>query len=347
LSRGPALALIAAALFGVATPAAKILVGTADPYLLAGLFYIGSGVGLALLRTALVRGGAWAEAPLARADLPWLAGAVASGGIAGPVLLMAGLARTEASAASLLLTIEGVATALIAWFAFHENFNRRIALGMGSIVAGAAVLAWQGTPTLEDSVGPLCIVGACLAWALDNNLTRKVSAADPLQIAMIKGLAAGPVTFGLALAAGAALPPVGTALAAGVVGFLGYGVSLALFVLALRHLGTARTGAYFSAAPFVGAAVAVPLLGEPVTVRLGAAGVLIAAGVWLHLTERHVHEHVHAPQGHAHPHVHDAHHRHIHLPGDPPGEPHTHAHRHERLRHSHPHVPDLHHAHRH
>jgi hypothetical protein len=136
-------------------------------------------------------------------------------------------------------------------------------------------------------------------------------------------------------------------LAAGVVGFLGYGVSLALFVLALRHLGTARTGAYFSTAPFVGAIVAVIALGEPVTVTLMAAAVLMAAGVWLHVTEHHEHEHVHEPLMHAHAHVHDEHHQHRHGPEDPPGEPHTHPHRHGGLRHTHPHVPDMHHQHRH
>ncbi len=347
MSHGPAFALLAAVLFGLATPAAKILVGTVDPFLLAGLFYLGSGIGLAALRAALVRRGAWSEAPLARADLPWLAGAIALGGVVGPVLLMVGLSLTEGSTASLLLTLEGVATALIAWFVFRENFDRRIALGMALIVAGASVLAWQGRPGLDGLVGPACVVGACIAWGLDNNLTRKISAADPMQIAMIKGLAAGPITLALAFAADASVPPVAQVGAAGAVGFLGYGLSLALYVLALRHLGTARTGAYFSAAPFVGAIAAVPLLGEPLTVRLGAAGALIAAGVWLHLTERHAHEHVHLVQTHTHRHIHDAHHRHVHHLSDPPGEPHTHPHRHDRLRHAHPHVPDLHHTHAH
>ena len=347
MSHGPAFALLAAVLFGLATPAAKILVGTVDPFLLAGLFYLGSGIGLYALRAALVRRGAWSEAPLARADLPWLAGAIALGGVVGPVLLMVGLSLTEGSTASLLLTLEGVATALIAWFVFRENFDRRIALGMALIVAGASVLAWQGRPGLDGLVGPACVVGACIAWGLDNNLTRKISAADPMQIAMIKGLAAGPITLALAFAADASVPPVAQVGAAGAVGFLGYGLSLALYVLALRHLGTARTGAYFSAAPFVGAIAAVPLLGEPLTVRLGAAGALIAAGVWLHLTERHAHEHVHLVQTHTHRHIHDAHHRHVHHLSDPPGEPHTHPHRHDRLRHAHPHVPDLHHTHAH
>ncbi|MCK6450414.1 MAG: DMT family transporter [Alphaproteobacteria bacterium] len=337
------IALGAASLFGLSTPLAKALVGAIDPWLLAGLFYLGSGVGLALLRA--VR--APAEAPLSGSDLPWLAGAVVSGGIVGPILLMTGIARTDGASASLLLTLEGVATALIAWFVFRENVDRRIVAGMGAIVLGALVLAWQGGPAASGLVGPTLIVGACVAWGIDNNLTRKVSLADPLQIAMIKGLAAGPVSLALAFADGAALPAPGAALAACLVGFFGYGASLALFVLALRQLGTARTGAYFSTAPFLGAALSIPLLGERATLQLALAGALMAVGVWLHLTERHEHEHEHEPLEHAHRHVHDRHHRHEHAPGDPPGEPHTHRHVHVRLRHAHPHVPDMHHQHRH
>jgi hypothetical protein len=215
------------------------------------------------------------------------------------------------------------------------------------LVAGAAILSWTGTPTLDSIVGPLAIVGACLAWGLDNNLTRKVSLADPLHIVELKGLTAGPFNLALGLLIGAPLPDVASAALAGVVGFLGYGVSLALFVVALRHLGTARTGAYFSTAPFLGSAAAVVILGEPVTIQLLAAGALMALGVWLHLTERHEHEHAHAAMAHAHPHVHDAHHQHSHAPSDPAGEPHTHAHEHHPMRHSHPHMPDMHHTHRH
>jgi hypothetical protein len=134
---------------------------------------------------------------------------------------------------------------------------------------------------------------------------------------------------------------------AGVVGFFGYGVSLVLFVVALRHLGTARTGAYFATAPFLGSAAAVLALGEAVSAQLAIAGILMAVGVWLHLTEKHEHEHVHEAMAHAHPHVHDEHHRHAHTPLDPPGEPHTHFHEHRPMRHSHPHAPDMHHVHRH
>ena len=287
------------------------------------------------------------EQSLRRQDIPWLVGAIAAGGIAGPILLMTGLARTDAAAASLLLTLEGAATALMAWFIFHENFNRRVALGMALLVAGAAVLAWSGTPTLASIVGPVAIIGACVMWALDNNLTRKVSLADPLQIVELKGLIAGPVSVAIGLWAGGSLPAVSNALLAGIVGFLGYGVSLALFVIALRHLGAARTGAYFSTAPFLGAVVAVFALEDPITVQLLVAGGLMGLGVWLHLTEHHEHEHIHEPMMHTHSHVHDEHHQHQHSSQDPPGEPHTHSHEHGWLKHAHPHTPDMHHQHRH
>jgi drug/metabolite transporter (DMT)-like permease len=344
------LALLSAALFGASTPAAKVLLGTIDPAILAGLLYCGAGVGVAVVRRAGQLAGARAgpsEAPLDHGDLPYLAGAIVAGGIAGPILLMAGLQHTDASAASLLLTLEGVATALIAWFIFHENFDRRIAVGMACLICGAIVLSWTGRPGLSNWLGLLAIAGACVAWGIDNNLTRKVSLADPLQIVELKGLIAGPVNLALGLVAGGQLPGLTAASLAGLVGFVGYGVSLVLFVYALRYLGTARTGAYFSTAPFLGAIAALVLLREPITVQLLAGGLLMGIGVWLHLTEHHEHEHVHEPMEHSHAHVHDEHHQHEHAPDDPPGEPHTHAHRHERLKHKHPHVPDMHHQHRH
>jgi drug/metabolite transporter (DMT)-like permease len=343
-------ALLSALLFGVSTPAAKALLGSTEPALLAGLLYCGAGLGAAVSRRLLraaAGGGAPRQAALTRVDVPWLAGAIVSGGIVGPLLLMAGLVRTEAAAASLLLTLEGVATALLAWFVFRENFDRRIALGMACLVAGALVLSWSGRPTLSGLLGPLAIVGACVAWGLDNNLTRKVSLADPLQIVELKGLIAGPFNVVLALWTGAALPPPVSIALAGLVGLLGYGIGLALFVLALRDLGTARTGAYFSTAPFFGAAVAVVTLDEPLTIQLLAAASLMAAGVWLHMTEHHEHVHRHEPMAHDHAHSHDEHHRHDHGSLDPAGEPHSHRHRHAALEHGHPHMPDEHHRHRH
>jgi drug/metabolite transporter (DMT)-like permease len=307
-------------------------------------------MGIALLRTLAgpkVNAPAARQQPLGRQDYHWLAGAIALGGVAGPVLLMLGLSRTPAATGSLLLTVEGAATALLAWFVFHENFDRRIALGMACLVAGAAVVSWSGTPTVETLVGPLAIIAACVAWGIDNNLTRKVSLADPLQIVQLKGLTAGPVNLLLGLWAGGSLPGAFESLVGGLVGFVCYGLSLAPFVIALRHLGTARTGAYFSTAPFIGAATAVIAFQQPLTIQLVAAGTLMAVGVWLHVTERHEHAHIHDRMVHAHSHSHDEHHRHTHGPQDPPGEPHTHAHEHEVLRHSHPHVPDMHHDHRH
>jgi drug/metabolite transporter (DMT)-like permease len=344
---GAALALLSALLFGASVPFAKLLLGDVDPWLLAGLLYLGSGLGLLALRPILRRHAAAQDAPLSRRDLGWLGGAVLAGGIAGPVLLVLGLHGTPGSAASLLLTLEGVFTALLAWFVFRESFDWRIAAGMLAIAAGALVLGWQGELDLRELVGPVLIALACLAWAIDNNLTRKVSLGDPLRIAMLKGLVAGTVNTAIALALGATRPGATFVAAAGLVGLLGYGLSLVLFVLALRHVGAARTGAYFATAPFVGAALAVPLLGEAVTVQLLGAGALMGVGVWLHLTERHDHEHVHEPIAHAHRHTHDLHHHHAHGPGDPPGEPHTHWHVHAPLRHKHPHFPDAHHAHGH
>ena len=195
-------ALASAALFGVSTPAAKALLGVVHPVMLAGLFYCGAGIGIALLRilaAPVLNEPTARQPPLGRQDYGWLAGAIAVGGIAGPVLLMLGLARTPAATASLLLTVEGAATALLAWFVFHENFDWRIALGMACLVAGAATASWSGTPTIESLVGPLAIIGACVAWGIDNNLTRKVSLADPLQIVQWKGLIAGPVNLLLGL----------------------------------------------------------------------------------------------------------------------------------------------------
>jgi len=342
---GVPLALASAALFGAATPAAKLLLATLPPQLLAGLLYLGAGIGLAAAHLARGAVGRPAqEARLQRAELPWLAAVIAAGGVVGPLLLMLGLARTPAASASLLLNLEALATMAIAWLAFRENVDRRLLLGAVAIVAGAVVLSWHGEGVSLDA-GAALIAGACLAWGIDNNLTRKLSAADPAVIAMLKGLVAGVVNTALAVGLGAALPPAGTVAAAAVVGFLGIGVSLVAFVLALRHLGAARTGAYFSLAPFIGAVIAVIALGEPFTARLGVAGALMAAGLWLHLTERHEHEHEHQALAHDHLHTHDEHHRHTH--DGPVTEPHSHWHRHAPLRHAHPHYPDLHHRHRH
>jgi drug/metabolite transporter (DMT)-like permease len=338
-------ALGAAVLFGLSTPLAKLLTGQASPLLLAGLLYTGSGIGLTLLLVvrAMVGGRAGIALPR-RVDLGWLFGATLFGGAIGPYLLMYGLQVTDS--ASLILNLEGVFSALLAWFVFKENFDRRIALGMALIVAGGVVLSTSAAFHVGGLVGPFAIAGACLAWAIDNNFTRKVSINDAMSIACLKGLVAGPLSITLALRSGVELPPLAMILRAGLLGFVGYGLSLTLFVVALRNLGTARTGAYFSLAPFIGAALAIAL-GAPLTGTLVVASLLVGAGLWLHLQKRHAHQHIHAPLKHEHSHVHDAHHRHEHANDWQGQEPHSHEHIHEPLEHTHPHYPDVHHRHPH
>ena len=347
MNPGIAYALLGAALFGASTPIAKLLVGEIAPVMLAGLLHAGSGVGLGLWLA--VRGSLWraAERPrFAPGDYKWLAGAVVSGGVLGPALLMFALAASSASSVSLLLNLESVFTALLAWFVFRENFDRRLMLGMSLIVCGGVILGWR-PGDVATSWPALAVAGACLCWALDNNLTRKISAGDSVKIAGIKGLAAGTVNLCVAAAFGAALPAPKVAAAAALVGLLGYGVSLALFVVALRHLGTARTGAYFSTAPFIGAAASFALLGEAPDTSFWVAAGLMAVGVALHLTERHRHTHRHEALTHAHPHTHDEHHRHQHDFAWDGTEPHSHTHTHDLLSHSHAHFPDIHHRHSH
>lgn len=342
---GVPLALLSAALFGASAPLSKLLMGSVDPWLLAGILYLGAGLGLSALMVVRSRlGTANPEAPLRRADLPWLALVIGFGGVAGPLLLMLGLSHASAAAGSLLLNLEGIATLAIAWIVFRENVDRRLLFGAALILLGAGLLSFRNG-TLELEPGSLLIAAACLCWGIDNNLTRKLSAADPVMIALIKGLVAGTVNMVLAIYAGAGLPGPGIMAAGMIVGFFGIGLSLVFFMLALRHLGTARTGAYFSTAPFIGALIGLMLFADGLTWQLLAAGAMIAVGLWLHLSERHDHEHDHEALEHEHMHVHDEHHQHAH--DGPVSEPHSHWHRHEPMRHKHPHFPDLHHRHGH
>ena len=350
--RGVLAALAAAFLFGAGTPLAKILLDQVSPWVLAGLLYLGSGLGLGLYR--LVRGSPTPR--LNRGDTVWMIAAVLCGGVLAPVLLMLGLSGMPSSHAALLLNAEAVLTTLLAWAVFRESLGRRIVLGMGAIVAGALLLSWPQNAALQNvqptSLWPaLTVLLACALWALDNNFTRKVALNDASWIACIKGLVAGSTNLGLAWAVGTAWPEL-THMSAAIpaamgVGFLAYGVSLALFVVALRHLGASRAGAYFSVAPFVGALFSVLFLSEPVTWQLLAAASLMALGIWLHLTEHHTHTHAHEALEHAHAHTHDMHHQHHRHDQLATTGSHTHWHRHEPMTHAHAHFPDAHHRHEH
>ena len=349
LQKHAVLALAAAALFGLSTPLAKRLLGDLPPIGLAGLLYLGSGLGLFAVRLAIKAAGRATvarEAPLTKGDLPWLFGAVLSGGVLAPVLLLWGLRGTGAAAASLLLNLEVVLTTLIAAMLFREAVGRRIWIASMLMVFGGALLSWQPLTVGGNALQSIAVVGACLFWALDNNLTRKISASDPVMIAMIKGLGAGTFNLVLAIMLGMALPAPEVLASALMLGFLSYGVSLVLFIYALRYLGSARAVAHFSTAPFIGAAVAILVLGEPVTPLFVAALLIMVGATWLVLSENHGHDHTHDQQAHSHRHVHDTHHRHEHS-ADPGPEPHAHWHQHAPLTHAHPHLPDLHHRHRH
>ncbi|CAM2882350.1 drug/transporter permease [Legionella steigerwaltii] len=339
-------ALGAALFFGASTPFAKQLVGQMSPLLLAGLLYAGSGIGLLFTRLAKDRG--WRHSGIVKGDWIWLLGAIGFGGILGPILLMFGLQQISAASASLLLNLEAVFTALLAWFVFRESTAYRIMLGMFLIVVGGILLSWPYSNTTQENIlGAVTVTGACLCWGIDNNLTRRVSAGDPFFIAGSKGLVSGTVSTSLALSLGMSFPHWLTGCYVLLIGFIGYGASLVLFVFALRGLGTARTGAYFSTAPFIGAAIAILFFHETTSVLFWIAATLMGIGIWLHLTEHHEHEHTHEPFAHSHSHIHDDHHQHKHdFPWDGK-EPHIHYHRHEFMKHSHPHYPDIHHRHKH
>ena len=285
-------------------------------------------------------------ASILSADRGWLVVTLISGGVIAPVLFTFGLRDTTGAAASLLLSLETVLTVGIAWFVFGEHRNVRVVTGMALIAIACGVLGTDGGAVGFDR-GALLIALACLFWAVDNNLTRRISANDATLVAAAKGVTGGVVNLGLALLLAVTVPAPMAALAAGVVGFLGYGVSLVLFIVSLRELGVARASAYFSTAPFIGVAVAFGVLDERPGHAFWVALPLMTIGVWLHLTERHRHEHAHKRLVHEHPHRHDEHHRHAHVFMWDGTEPHTHPHEHEPLVHAHPHFPDLHHRHEH
>jgi drug/metabolite transporter (DMT)-like permease len=351
--RGVTAAVAAAVLFGLSAPLAKPLLRETGPLMLAALLYLGGGLGLAFVSLLTGRSAAGEnaprEAPLRGADFLLVVSVVAVGGIAAPVLLLVGLARLSAVAGSLLLNLEAPLTMLLAVGVFGEHLGPRAAAGAGLTVLGALVLSLAPGDARSDWLGVGAVALACLGWAIDNNLTQRLSLRDPMAIARTKGLGAGMFTLVLALASGAPFPPVGTVFAAMVLGFASYGISVVLAIRAMRSLGAARHAVIFSSAPFIGALAAVPILGERFGFRETAASGLMLLGVASLLAEVHQHWHDHELLEHEHAHVHDAHHRHGH--GDPEPElervPHAHPHTHLPLSHAHPHVSDIHHRHGH
>jgi len=281
-------ALLAAFLFGASTPAAKHLLNGINPWLLAGVLYLSSGVGLLILRllaTYFQRDNK--TAGLHGTDWKWLAFATCFGGLAAPVLLMAGLNRTDSATTSLLLNLEGFFTAILAWVLFNEPFSKQVLIGGLVILAGGIIVSWTGTPNLIQFLGPILIIGACLGWALDNNFTNRIAASDALQIAMVKGLFSSIANISIALKLGQSMPPLSILAPASLVGFLGYGVSLFFFVLALSHIGAARSGTYFSFAPFVGAGISVMSGMMLLTRQLLTGGLVMGIGVTILLMEKH------------------------------------------------------------
>ena len=341
-----AYALLAALLFGCSTPIAKILVDNLSPFMLAGLLYLGSGGGLILAR--LVRDRGSKPSGIQPGEWRWLFGAIIFGGVIGPVALMYGLLIVTGSVAALLLNLESVFTALIAWKVFKENSDRRVVLGMTMIALAGILLSWQSTILGESaSLGLLLIILAALCWAIDNNFTRKVSVADSLFIAGSKGMIAGLTNCAISVIIATKFPSFQIAISAMVLGLFGYGISLVLFVVALRELGAARTGAYFATAPFFGSVTAILILSESLAPFFWVAFVLMIIGVWLHLTEIHSHEHTHEILEHEHVHSHDEHHQHSYDNQERVTKPHSHWHRHYAIKHSHGHFPDVHHQHSH
>jgi drug/metabolite transporter (DMT)-like permease len=332
-------------LFGLSAPLSKRLLPSIDPLLLAGLLYVGAGSGLLAggRLSRLRRPGS--EARIRRSDLGYLIGIVVLGGIVGPASMMYGLSRTSATTGSLLLNLEAPLTILVAVAFFKEHLGTRGALAALLILAGAGVLGYTPGELRGDHYGVLLIAGACAAWAVDNNLTQRLSLRDPIAIVRIKALGAGTLTTAVALMRGAPLPSARVLGLALLLGASCYGVSIVLDVYALRLLGAAREAAFFATAPFAGALASVPLAGDRPGFTQLVAALLMAAGAWLLTRERHGHVHAHDPIEHDHAHVHDEHHRHEHEGSV--AEPHAHPHNHPSLVHDHPHVPDLHHRHRH
>lgn len=340
--RGAVLALIAAVLFGASTPLVQRWGAGIGAFSTAALLYLGAAVIGALLTQRVDR-----EARIERRDLGRLLAIAIAGAIVAPVALAWGVQRTSATSASLMLTLEALFTALLAWRFYHEALDHRVRMAMALLIAGSVLLVLgQSHEGATRLTGLLAVAAATVGWAVDNTLSRALADRDPGQVVLAKALLGATGTSVLAVASGEALPSIASAVGLFLVGATGYGLSLRFYLLAQRAFGAARTGSVFAFAPFFGALVAVALGDPSVSSMTAVAGALMLAGVALHLVESHSHEHVHEAIEHEHAHVHDeGHHDHVHEPM--PAGSHSHRHRHGSLRHAHPHVPDAHHSHRH
>jgi drug/metabolite transporter (DMT)-like permease len=339
---------LSAALFGLSPPLAKLLVEDVPPVVLAGLLYLGSFLGLSIYRLArkAAASAGEKEAKLDKKDLPWLFGAILFGGILGPISLMYGLRLISGFSASLLLNLEGVATALIAMLIFREHTGARLWLALIFMTLAGVILSWDPELGRFSLNGPLLVTAAMFCWGLDNNLTCKISHKDPVQIAQIKGFFSGSTSLFLAVFLGMTISFKTPLVLALVLGSLSYGLSLVFFIKALKDLGSSRTGAIFSLGPFVGAVFSLIVLKEWLGWAMFPAAGLMIIGVYLIWMERHSHRHFHPSQSHVHVHNHDdGHHLHPHL--EITQEPHVHEHSHHDMEHIHAHWPDTHHRHKH
>lgn len=345
------MALLAAILFGASAPITKILLGEIQPIPLASLLYLGSGLGLLIFQigNSLIKKQIINEAPLNKKDFKWLIGAIIAGGIIAPIILLSSLKITPASTASLLLNFEGVATAIIAMLFFKENVGKQILNAVILITFASIILSWDFKNQWGFSIGSLGIILACFCWGIDNNFTRNISAKNPFSIVIIKGIISGFFSLFLSLILKNEIPEFKIAIIAMVIGFFCYGVSIVLFVFAMRDLGSTRTSALFGTAPFVGSILSFILLGDiPSNMFFISLPIMIVGTIFL-LKEEHNHTHIHEFIEHEHRHNHrDGHHNHEHTNGEIIiNGYHSHLHVHEAIEHAHPHSPDIHHRHIH
>jgi drug/metabolite transporter (DMT)-like permease len=341
-------AILAAILFGISAPISKLLLGFVDPIPMAAFLYLGSGIGLLLFRIMqrLNPNFKGAEAKIVKSDAKWIIGAIMAGGVLAPIILMFSLPNTPASTASMLLNFEAVATTLIAVLAFKEAIGKRVWIALALITVASILLSWNFNGKFGFSIGALGVLLACILWGIDNNFTRNISAKDPFIIVTIKGLGAGTFSLLLVFITKSNFPGIKLVLYIMLLGFFSYGLSIVLFIYAMRNLGASRTSAFFGTAPFMGTILSFALFRELPNVLFYISLPLMIFGAVLIFGEKHGHLHSHIPLGHEHRHSHiDEHHDHKH--DEVQNAEHSHPHQHENVEHSHSHKPDIHHRHKH